>query len=171
MNKFYEKGIYKTDNNFGTHGMRNWHPNVENVGLFSAVPPGQRKPLSFRGRNTFLMVTILSCTPFVVSDRLSVSSEFAPIQSFTPPALQKVASRSAERLSAADNNLDDNYGNQEHERHDRVPAAHLSAGLPKAIMRSQSIPKAEAQRHGHDSEKHQYAVFRDASDLQHQPRS
>src|SRR5438552_18765801 len=42
--------------------MRNWHPNVENVGLFSAVPPGQRKHLSFRVRKAFLMVTILSCT-------------------------------------------------------------------------------------------------------------
>ncbi len=47
---------------FGTHAMRNWHPNVENVGLFSAVPPGQRKHLSFRVRKAFLMVTILSCT-------------------------------------------------------------------------------------------------------------
>ncbi len=38
--------------------MRNSPPNVENVGLFSTVPPGQT--LSLRRRKTFLMVTLLS---------------------------------------------------------------------------------------------------------------
>ena len=47
---------------FGTHAIWNSPPNVENVGLFSAVPPGQRKPIDFCGRKTFLMVTILTCT-------------------------------------------------------------------------------------------------------------
>ena len=47
-----------------------------NVGLFSAVPPGRRKPFRFRSRQTFLMVTILSC------NRPLASPEFFSLAKF-----------------------------------------------------------------------------------------
>ena len=64
----------------------------------------------------------------------------------------------AEQLSAADKNFDENYGQQENERDDGVSSAHVSAGSPKAVMRSQSIPKAKAHRHGRDPQEHQDPV-------------
>jgi hypothetical protein len=63
---------------FWTHAIWNSPSNVENVGLFSEVPPGQWKPVSFRCRKTFLMammVSILSHTLFTQSPGEMIDSE------------------------------------------------------------------------------------------------
>jgi hypothetical protein len=55
-------------------------PNVENVGLFSVVPPGQRKPLRLRGRKIILS-----------SNRLRVTFE-ARLDKVALPCLHRVYS-------------------------------------------------------------------------------